>query len=348
MPRYNQQQLLDLSETILRHHGATDRESEIVGNHLVDANLAGHDSHGVIRLPQYIQDIDAGLIRPGEAHTLCTQTETTAVIDANGVFGQVAGHDATLLARDKARKQGLAAVTVRRSNHTGRLGTYGEMLAAENMVSLVMVNGGGRGQWVAPFGGRQRRLSTNPMVMAAPSPGHFPLLLDMSSCVAPEGKVRNYLQRGERVPAGWLVDADGHETTDPQALYTENPAALLPLGGSAGHKGFGLAVMIDVLAGALSGAGCSRPETASDQGSGHSGLLIIAIDVACFQTTSDFFGELEPLVRHLKSCPPAAGFTEVLVPGESEFRARQDRLEQGIDIPEETWSKITRVAPPRT
>ena len=107
MPRYNQQQLLDLSETILRHHGATDRESEIVGNHLVDANLAGHDSHGVIRLPQYIQDIDAGLIRPGEAHTLCTQTETTAVIEANGVFGQVAGHDATLLARDKARKQGL-------------------------------------------------------------------------------------------------------------------------------------------------------------------------------------------------------------------------------------------------
>ena len=103
-----------------------------------------------------------------------------------------------------------------------------------------------------------------------------------------------------------------------------------------------------MLAGALSGAGCSRPETASDQGSGHSGLLIIAIDVACFQTTSDFFGELEPLVRHLKSCPPAAGFTEVLVPGESEFRARQDRLEQGIDIPEETWSKITRVAPSAT
>lgn len=348
MPRYTNLQLLETAESVLHHHGATDRECKIVGRHLVDANLAGHDSHGVIRLPQYIQDIEAGHIRPGETHTLCNQTETTAVIDANAVFGQVAGHDATLLARDKARKHGLAAVTVRRSNHTGRLGTYGEMLAAENLISLVMVNGGGRGQWVAPFGGRQRRLSTNPMVIAAPSPGNFPLLLDMSSCVAPEGKVRNYFQRGETVPTGWLVDADGHETTDPRALYADTPAALLPLGGSAGHKGFGLAVMIDVLAGALSGAGCSRAETASDQGSGHSGLLVIAIDVACFQTTTDFFGELEPLVKHLKSCPPADGFTEVLVPGEAEFRARQERLEQGIDIPEETWNQITRVAPPTT
>ena len=345
MPHLTDLQLLKIAETILRHHGSTARECEIVGQHLVDANLAGHDSHGVIRLPQYVEDIAAGLIRPGATHTVCSQTDTTAVLDAKAVFGQVAGHDAVRLARDKARDHGLAAISVRRSNHTGRLGTYGEMLAADNMVSLVMVNGGGRGQWVAPFGGRQRRLSTNPIVIAAPSSGDFPLLLDMSSCVAPEGKIRNYFQRGERVPEGWLVDADGHSTTDPGALYGEPPAALLPLGGSAGHKGFGLAVMIDVLAGALSGAGCSRAETSDDQGSGHSGLLVIAINVSYFQTTGHFFGELEALVGHLKSCQPADGFHEVLVPGEFEFRERQKRLEQGIEIPPETWSQITRVAP---
>ena len=336
--------LLEMAATILARHGATDRECRVVGEHLVDANLAGHDSHGVIRLSQYVDDIRAGQIRCGCKHELARETTTSATVFAAGLFGQVACHDATQMAIDKASETGIAVVSVSRANHTGRLGTYGEMCALSGMIGIVFGNSGGRGQWVAPFGGRERRLSTNPMVIAAPSDKGFPLLLDISSCTAPEGKIRNYLHRGEEVPEGWLVDASGNPTTDPRSLYADPPAAILPIGGPLGYKGYGLAVMIDVLAGAFSGAGCATPEAATDQGSGHSALTVIAFRAGLHGDVDGFAVHVRELIDYLQSCPPAVGHAEVLVPGEFEHRNRAVRRRDGIPVPDTTWNQLQELA----
>ena len=176
-------------------------------------------------------------------------------LDGQLGFGQVAAGEAMTAAIQKARKSGIAAVTLRNSYHSGRIASYTCQAAREGMIGLVMVNAGGGGQSVAPFGGLERRLATNPISIAAPANDQYPVYLDIATSVAPEGKIRDYFQRGRPVPQGWITDAHGQPTTDPATFYAKPGGALLPLGGAAGYKGFGLAFMIDVIAGALSGAG---------------------------------------------------------------------------------------------
>ena len=160
----------------------------------------------------------------------------------------------------------------------------------------------------------------------------------MSTCVAPEGKVRHTFQSGKSAPDGWLIDAEGNPTNDPGALYENPRGALLPFGESAGHKGFGLSFLVDVLAGALTAAGCARPD-APHQSPGR-GLVFLALDVETFTTTESFQGHVKTLVEHVTSCPPAPGFEEVLVPGEFEYRQRQTRQRDGFEVPDATWQAI--------
>ncbi len=335
-------QLERFTQTVFLAAGASQEESGIVARHLVEASLCGHDSHGVLRIPQYLEDIEQKRILPGSKLNIVREWNEGAVLDGRNMFGQVAGHQAAELAITKARRSSMSIVTVNRMNHSGRLGTYVTLATQAGMVGLAMANAGGAGQWVAPFGGRERRLSTNPFAFAAPTDHPFPLLVDISTCVAPEGKVRDYRLRGQQVPAGWIMDAEGQTTTDPAELYETPGGALQPLGGSAGHKGFALAAMVDVLAGALSMAGCPRAN-AEQSGTG-SGLFLLVVEVDRFRPLNGFQAELSSMIEYLTSSQPAAGFEEVIVPGEYEFRQRQRRLDTGIPLPDTVWESLAKAA----
>ena len=343
MPHFAHELLRRVAIDVLKAAGASQHEADVVGNHLVDANLVGHDSHGVIRIPQYLNDMEKGIIRSNTEYRLVHDVAGATILDASGTFAHVVCRDAIHMAMERARQQTIAVVSIRGANHTGRLGAYGSMCAAENMIGIVMVNGGGSGQWVAPFGGKLRRLGTNPLVIAAPSGKPFPLLVDMSTCTAPEGKIRHYYQSGKQVPDGWLIDGEGRPTNDPAALYAEIPGALMPLGAKDAHKGYGLSMMVDILAGALSGAGCCRSNVPQEQPNTH-GVLMLAIDIGRFAPIEQFQQWVAESVDYMKSCPPAPGFDEVLVPGEYEYIMRQIRTRDGIEVPEATWNNIVQAA----
>jgi uncharacterized oxidoreductase len=328
-----------LTSTIFERCGAPAESAAIVAEHLVAANLAGHDSHGVIRVPQYFELIGDGRLKPEGRMRIVQELPAAAMVDGGAGFGQVIGREAMLLAVKIARAGGIGAVTVRNCNHTGRIGTYTQMAAEAGLVGIAMVNTGGGGQAVTPFGGTGRRLSTNPISIAAPSGGAFPIVLDMASSIAPEGKVRTYYQAGKSLPAGWTIDAAGKPTTDPNDFYGSPPGALLPLGGAAGHKGFALAFMIDILAGALSGAGCCQAGPAAPG----DGMLAMAIDVRQFTPLAGFQERVAQLAEYVKSSPTAEGIEQIYVPGEVEAVARERRLRDGIVIEPTLWTLIERI-----
>ncbi len=339
MPRITAEDLRDFVLSIFQAAGVSAAEAQVVTDHLVQANLAGVDSHGVMRVAQYVEALKTGKVKAGAARQVLSETATTAGIDGGLGFGQVVCKDAMALALDKAREAGIAAVTVRNCYHCGCLGVYTRQAAARDMIGIVMVNAGGGGQSVAPFGGLARRLATNPLSIAAPSAQGFPIVLDIATSVAPEGKVRDCYQTGKAVPAGWLADSQGQPSTDPKTFY-EGGGALLPLGGPAGYKGFGLAFMVDLLAGALSGAGCCQAQPTDPR----DGLLLIALNLERFIPMPAYLRQVTGLVQHIKSSPPAPGFREVFVPGEIEFREEQRRRREGIDIPAATWRLLQETA----
>ncbi len=320
--------------------GAPPTHAHLVASHLVDSNLVGHDSHGVMRVPQYVDAIRTGHLIPDAEVKVLNDIGNSSALDGQRSFGQVAARTAMDLAIEKARHSGIGAVTVFNCYHSGRIGAHSVLAAHQNMVGIVMVNAGGGGQSVAPFGGSRPRLATNPISIAAPPAEPFPLLLDIATSVAPEGKVRDSLQKGEKLPEGCVVDAKGNPTTDPGDFYQAPGGALLPLGGSVGYKGFGLGLMVDILAGALSGAGCCTAEDVPAK----DGLLLMAIDVEKFGPVMDFHRNVLSLVEHVKSCPPAPGFDEVYVPGEREHRTATQRKKTGIPLPVDIWEEIIAIA----
>jgi uncharacterized oxidoreductase len=341
MPTQTVQELEQLAIEIFRAMGSDLTESLNVGRHLALANLTGHDSHGVLRISQYVKAIRDGRIRVNSHVQVVRESPAGVLLDGQLAFGQVIAVEAMRLAIEKARESAVCAVSVFNSNHVGRLAAHTQLAAEAGMIGLLTVNAGGAGQLVAPFGGVTPRLATNPISIAVPSPdGSPPLVLDIATSVAPEGKLRAYRQRGERVPDGWIIDHAGRPSNDPKDFYGPPPGALLPLGGPAGHKGYGLALMFDILAGGLSGAGCSRP---NPQPTGD-GLFLMAIDVRQFSAIEDFKSCVAELVGHMKSSSPAPGFQEVMVPGEYEYRLEQKRRSEGIFIEETTWAEIQAIA----
>ena len=334
--------------------GAPPPDAAAVADHLVTANLMGHDSHGAVRTVQYVDAIRAGRIRPGAAIAVERETAVTAVVDGNWNFGQIVAREAMALAIGKARGHGLAAVAGYRSAHIGRAGAYGEQAAAAGLAALGFVNGHGGGVWAAPFGGLARRLATNPLFVAAPTGDpDAPFVLDMATPVAAEGKVRVARNRGAELPPGWIVDAAGAPSTDPHDLYGGDPpdsrprGALLPLGGSAGHKGSGLSLAVDLLAGALGPAGTSaaggpgggRPAASG----GGNGFFMIAIDPVRFGDRGRFEDTLADLLAHVRRPPVAEGFDAILTPGEPERRRMAERR-AGLPIDGETWRQLGEAA----
>jgi uncharacterized oxidoreductase len=339
MPTFPADTLHSFAARLLEAAGAPAEEAAIVAGALVRANLAGHDSHGVIRLEQYCRLMREGLIVPGAPTEVVSETAGSAVIDGHWGFGQVVAERATEIAIAKAKVCGVGVVGVRHSNHLGRLGDYPAMAAERGMIGIATVNNHGGGAWVAPWGGREGRLSTNPIAIATLGPER-PIVLDITTSVVAEGKIRVKRNRGEPMPPGWAINAEGEPTTDPMDLYTQPRGAILPFGGESGHKGFGLSLMVDILAGALSGAGCSRPN-APRMGNA---LFLLVIDVAQMTPLSAFHEEVRGLIEYVKSSALAPGFTEILMPGEPEARMEAQRRRDGILVDDETWRQIADIA----
>ncbi len=242
---------------------------------------------------------------------------------------------------EKADKYSISALGVRNCNHIGRLGEYSTMAARRNMIGIISVNDHGAAHVMAPFGGITGKLSPNPISIAFPSGSDEPVLLDMSTTTVAEGKLFVRRSRGEEIPEGWAIDAKGRPVTNPADYWGPPQGALLPLGGAmAGHKGFGLGFMLDVLDGALGGAGCSR-EGVTRLGNG---LFISVIKISDFVHPEDFKSQVDSLIKYVKDSELAPGFSEILVPGEFEYRELNKRKASGITIEEETWKKLLDTA----
>jgi uncharacterized oxidoreductase len=326
-----------LATRIFAALGVPDADAGWVSQLLVRANLRGHDSHGVIRIPQYAGSIRKGETNPRPAMRLLAETPTTAIVDGDLGLGQVVARRATEVALDKAARLGLAAVGVRRANHIGRLADYAELAAARGFIGLVWANAP-TAQSVVPHGGLARRLSTNPLAVAVPGPGGgVAISVDMATSIVAEGKVRVKRNRKEPLPASWAIDPAGRPVTDPEVFYGPPRAGLLPVGG---HKGTALGLVVEVLGGILSGEGAIGEQT----GPVHNGTFILLIDVARFLPLVDFSGQVTDLVRWVKSATPAADVGEVLVPGEPEARSEAQRRAHGIPVEAETWRQIEEIA----
>ena len=336
MPVFTAEQLLEVSQRILRAGGASEAEAKTVSEVLVGANLAGHDSHGVIRLPQYLNAIKQGHVKPGAKIETLAEHQAVCVLNGNWGFGQVNATHGMALACERARAYGVAAVGIQQSDHVGRLGHYPLQAAAQGMWGLMMVNGHGGSLLVTPYGGRERRLTTNQLAMAFPTGTEFPVLIDMTTSVVAEGKVRLKKNLGQPLPEGWCLDAEGNPTTDPDKFYGPPWGAILPFGGAVAYKGYALALAVDILCGAFTGATCSG----TSERRGGNGIFILAADISKFQPPEAYAAEVDRFLAWVKSSAPMPGFKEVLIPGEPEFRTEKKRREEGIPVDEETWRQI--------
>jgi uncharacterized oxidoreductase len=326
-----------LSTRIFAALGVPEADAAWTAKLLVRANLRGHDSHGVIRVPQYVGSIRKGETRPRPAMRLLHETPTTAILDGDLGLGQVVARRAAEVALDKAARLGLAAVGIRRSNHIGRLADYVEMAAERGFVGLIWANAP-TAHSVVPHGGLDRRLSTNPLAVAVPGPGGtVAISVDMATSIVAEGKVRVKRNRKEALPAGWAIDGGGRPVTDAEVFYGPPRAGLLPTGA---HKGTALGLIVEVLGGILSGEGAIGERT----GPVHNGTFLLLIEVARFLPLVDFTGQVTDLVQWVKSAAPAPGVTEVLVPGDPEARSEAHRRAHGIPVEAETWRQIEEIA----
>jgi LDH2 family malate/lactate/ureidoglycolate dehydrogenase len=324
---------------LLEAAGVPPAEAEIVARHCVSANLVGHDSHGIIQIPTYIDRMKAGHIVPGAPWEIVQESPSTTVIDGHWGFGYVANERAMRLTIEKAKKTNVAAATVFRQGHIGRLASYPLMAAEQGMIGLITADSGRSPKSVAPFGGREARLGTNPLAIAVPSDLDGPLFIDMATSAVAVGKVKLAQARGQPIPKGWVVDKDGALTTDPQQLF--QGGALLPLGGPGeGYKGYGLAVMVEILCGLLTGLGFGVEPT----GRHNDGCFMAVFKVDAFRPLQQFKQEVAELAHYLKSTPPSEGSSGVLYPGEIEHRTESERIRNGIEIEAATWKKLQTLA----
>jgi LDH2 family malate/lactate/ureidoglycolate dehydrogenase len=332
MPTLSHERLRDIARRLLAAAGAPDDTAAIVADHLVDANLAGHDSHGVLQLPSYLGQIRERTLDPAARPRVVREHGATATVDAGWGFGHVAARRATELAAERARQHGVAAVAVVRVNHIGRLGEYATLAARLGAAAFVTV-GGAEESIVAPHGGARGALGTNPVSFGFPTGRAAPFLVDFATSTIAGGKLLHAQARGEPVPAGALLDREGRPTTDPAAWL--DGGALTTFGG---HKGSALAVMVALFAGVLTGG------SAYNQDRPNWNALVVAIDAGAFGDAERIAAEADVALAKIKAVPPLPGFDEVLLPGEPEARARTRRLAEGVPVPDATWADLEREA----
>ena len=337
MKRLRAEDLQALVTSACEKMGARREDAALVASLLVRANLCGYDSHGVFRLAQYHKWWKAGLLNPGAQPVIAEETAFASKVDGRHAFGQVVASFATRVAIDKAKWSGIAVVTAKNSNHVGRLADYAETIQRAGLIGLVMVNDSGSGQFVVPWGGIDPRLATNPIAMGIPGREGGGILFDFSTSAAAMGKVRQLMLRGESAPAGWLIDATGTETTDPASLFREPRSSLLPAGG---HRGFALSLVVEVLAGILSGAGFANPHAGAEE---MNGIFILAADVSWFMPLDEFRSQVDQLTAYMKTSRPMPGVGPVHIPGEKSREEAERRRREGIVLNQQTWKRLAGV-----
>ncbi len=330
--------LTALIEAMCVQAGSDEGEARAVAENLVMANLMGHDSHGVGLIPRYVAHAADGRLTIDGHASVVTDAGAFLLLDGNMGYGQVVGPEAMAMGLAKAAEHGVAIVGLRNVHHLGRIGAWGELCAQAGFISIHYVNGLGHDPLVAPFGGYDARYSTNPYCTALPAtPGQPPIVLDMATSRIAQGKARVAHHSGAGVPAGALVGADGQPTNDPRVLFEEPAGAMLSFGE---HKGYGLALICDILAGGLTGGGTARPER--HQGNTiRNNMLTIIIDPAGFRQEIPFGAEIDQLVAWVKSSRTLAGTPEIMVPGDPERKSLRARRRDGIPIDDNTWAAIT-------
>lgn len=335
----------DFITDIFSAAGCSREEARRIAGNLVEANLTGHDSHGVIRTPRYLMWLGDGKILPGRELTVLSDNGPLLLLDGNFGFGQTVGPLAVRKGIERASEQGVAVVALRHAGHLGRIGAFAEMAADAGQVSIHFVNVAGS-VLVAPFGGTERRMSTAPVAIGVPNPGGDPVILDFATSLVAEGKVLVAGKGGKPLPGDALIGPDGQRSGDPALLYgaadpaltpdkREGPGAIRAMGE---HKGSGLALMCELLAGALTGSGATGP----DYPRVYNGMLSIYMSVDRFDADDGFAAELKRYIAFFKSSRPEAAGGKVLTPGEPERARMRERLKDGIPLGGDTWESLVQ------
>lgn len=312
-------------------------ESKVIADSLVESNLCGHESHGVVRVMEYLDLLARGAVQANVELQILSQTASVVVCDGQLGFGQVQMRRLIDLVQPMAREHGLACGTIRRCGHVGRLGEWVELLARNNLAGLMSVNDNGVLMCVAPPGGRQARISTNPLAIGVPTADE-PLVLDISTSMVANGKIRVAQIAGQTCPDGWLLDADGQPTNDPSARFADPPGTILPMGG---YKGFGLGMMLDILTGGLSGGFCPPAPSGEFE---CNNVLLIAFDPVRFDGLTHFVTQSRGLADFVRETPPIDDSHPIRLPNDRSRRTRQERLLNGIPLDQGTWNQLVTEA----
>jgi uncharacterized oxidoreductase len=340
------QKLIDFVADVFTHSESSPEEARRIATYLTTANLTGHDSHGVIRVPVYIRWKKMGSVVPDQKVDVIVDTPSLAVIDGKFGYGQTVTPQAVKIGIEKCKKAGLAAIALRNAGHIGRVGDWAEMAAASGLVSVHFVNAAGS-LLVAPFGGVQKRLSTAPYCVGIPRQGQDPIVLDFATSIVAEGKVLVASRGGKKLPKGALIDGDGTLSEDPAVLYgphsaegardhTKGSGAIRAFGE---HKGSGLAFICELLGGALTGNGATAPDRRFANG-----MLAFYVDPRVVDPSHFFDGEISRYVDFIRATKPVAGVESVLIPGDPEAKMRAERTKNGVPLPDETWAAIVNTA----
>jgi uncharacterized oxidoreductase len=340
------QKLIDFVADVFTHSESSPEEAKRIATYLTTANLTGHDSHGVIRVPVYIRWKKMGSVVPDQKVDVIVDTPSLAVIDGRFGYGQTVTPQAVRIGIEKCKKAGLAAIALRNAGHIGRVGDWAEMAAASGLVSVHFVNAAGS-LLVAPFGGVQKRLSTAPYCVGIPRQGQDPIVLDFATSIVAEGKVLVASRGGNKLPKGALIDGDGTLSEDPAVLYgpysaegardhTKGSGAIRAFGE---HKGSGLAFICELLGGALTGNGATAPDRRFANG-----MLAFYVDPRVVDPSHFFDGEISRYVDFIRATKPVAGVESVLIPGDPEAKMRAERTKNGIPLPDDTWAAIVNTA----
>lgn len=332
--RFKKSDLMDFVHRYMTKLGVSKEDAEIVGKVLICADIRGIESHGLHRMGSYYGNrISKGYINPDTPYRVVSETNTTALIDGGNGLGQVVSYHAMNMAIGKAGTHGVGVITVNNSNHFGIAGYYAMRALDHNMIGICMTNSQ---PLVAPTYGKTAILGTNPISMAVPCGEKHPYVLDMATSAVAYGKIQVYEKKKEKIPIGWGIDEEGLVTNDPSKIKPGGHGALLPLGGmdiTAGYKGYGLALLVEILCSALSGGnfltrvgGPARPEPT---GVSH---FFMAINIEAFRPVFDFKAQMDEMIGLLKSSPLAAGWGEILVAGEKEFEAASFNARHGIPL----------------
>ena len=326
---------------IVAKAGSDPDEARAVADGLVGANLAGHDSHGVVLLQSYMESVGETGLHPNQHAKIVVDNGSSIVVDGQRGYGQVIACETMKFGIERAQEYGVALVALRNSHHIGRVGQWAEQASAAGMISIHFVNGIERPSIVAPFRGSEPRFSTNPFVCALPATNGEPVILDMATSGVAHGKIRVARNKGEEVAPGLLIDAQGRPTTDPNVLFDEAArGSLLPMGL---HKGYGLAVICELMAGALTGGGVHH-DGMSITSTIINNMLAIIIDPAQVADVDAFRSHVDAFVQWAKSSPAADPDAPVLVPGDPERLMRAERRAAGIPLDTNTWQQILAAA----